>query len=287
MQVGHVEGSEDAVEIAGRNEEQRRRDEVEDRIFDRAVDPPFVGSDHQKPEGRDHEHFEPDVEIEDVAGQERPADAGHHQHQERVEAVAARAHIDVAERIERRNAADDARHEAEQGTERIDGEGDAEWRQPAPHRHDLRAVGKNIAEQQARADGGGGKPAMAIAACRRMRWRIIKSSAPVRIGITHRRDHQPVGGAHRRRGKGRGEIGRALIGRRHRRLVSHRRQAVGLWLGEPHPVGVVGAEILVGAVGEHQQKGEERKRDDDRRQDQRLRQRIGGRAGGNGKPFAR
>ena len=36
---------------------------------------------------------------------------------------------------------------------------------------------------------------MAIAACRRMRWRIISSSAPVRIGIDDRRDHQPVGGA--------------------------------------------------------------------------------------------
>ena len=126
---------------------------------------------------------------------------------------------------------------------------------------------------------------MAIVACRRMRWRIIKSSAPVMIGITTGAMTSQSASVHRRRGKRRGEIGRALIGRRHRRLVSHRRQAVGLWLGEPHPVGVVGAEVLIGAVGEHQQKGEERKRDDDRRQDQRLRQRIGGRAGGNGKPF--
>ena len=45
------------------------------------------------------------------------------------------------------------------------------------------------------------------------------------------------------------------------------------------PVGVVGADLLVGAIGEHQHESEERKRDHDRGQDQRLRQRVGGRPG--------
>ena len=53
---------------------------------------------HQQAEGRDQEHLEPDIEVEDVAGQERAADARHHQHQERVETVALALSVDVARR---------------------------------------------------------------------------------------------------------------------------------------------------------------------------------------------
>ena len=60
--------------------------------------------------------------------------------------------------------------------------------------------------------------------------------------------------------------------------IPHRRQ--GSSAGSATRMSSVSSvpSVLLGAIGQHQQEGEERKRDDDRRQDQRLRQRIGGSA---------
>ena len=159
VEVGHVERAEHAVEIAGGDQEQRRGDKIEDGVFDRAVDPPRVIADHQQPERRDDEDLEPDIEVEHVAGQEGAADARHHQHQERIEAVAPACGVDVAQRIERADQADQICREAQQRTQHIDGKGDAERRQPAAHGHDQRPVGGDTRQQQAGADRGAGEPA--------------------------------------------------------------------------------------------------------------------------------
>ena len=93
-----------AVEIGGGDQEQRRREQVEDRVFGRAVDLRAFRAEDQKAERGDQEHLEPDVEIEDVAGQERSVDAGHQQHQERIEAVAPPGRVDVAAQRRRRRS---------------------------------------------------------------------------------------------------------------------------------------------------------------------------------------
>ena len=47
-----------------------------------------AAADHEQAEGRDQHHLEPDVHVEDVAGQERAADAGEQRVGQRVVAVA-------------------------------------------------------------------------------------------------------------------------------------------------------------------------------------------------------
>ena len=51
------------------------------RVFDRAVDLLAARAEDQQAEGGDQQHLEPDIEIEQIAGQEGAADAGHQQQQ--------------------------------------------------------------------------------------------------------------------------------------------------------------------------------------------------------------
>jgi hypothetical protein len=86
--IGHVEGAEQAIKIAGCKQEQRRGDEVEKGVFDAAIELCALVAQHKQAEGGDQQHLEPDIEIEDVPGQEGAGHAGHDQQQERVETVA-------------------------------------------------------------------------------------------------------------------------------------------------------------------------------------------------------
>ncbi len=116
--VGHVERAEGAVEIAGGAQEQRRAEKVQDGVFRRAVDLLLLGAEDHQAEGSDQKHFEPDIEIEDVAGQKGAGDAAHHQQQKRVEAVAPADGADLAHRIDRAEHGDEGRRQRESAPSR-------------------------------------------------------------------------------------------------------------------------------------------------------------------------
>lgn len=80
--IGHVERAEDGIEITHSYQEQRRADQVQNGVFQRAVDLLARRAEHDQAEGRDQQHLEPDIEVEDVAGQESAGDTGHQEHQE-------------------------------------------------------------------------------------------------------------------------------------------------------------------------------------------------------------
>jgi hypothetical protein len=103
-------------------------------------------SEHDQAEGRDQQHLEPDIEIEDIAGQKGAGDAGHQQHQERIEAVAPTAVVDVGERIDAAGKRHDGGRQSKERAGQVDGEGDAERRQPAPHDHRYRSACKDMAK---------------------------------------------------------------------------------------------------------------------------------------------
>ncbi len=109
--IGHVERAEDGVEITHRDQEKRRADEVQDDIFQRAVDLLPRRAEHDEAEGRDQQHFEPDIEVEDVSGQERAGNAGHQQHQEGIEAVTSAAGVNIAAGVNGAGQRDDGGRE--------------------------------------------------------------------------------------------------------------------------------------------------------------------------------
>ena len=68
-------------------------------------------------------------------------------------------------------------------------------------------------------------------------------------------------------------------------LGSGRRRLLGRdRLGDAHGIGVDGAELVVGAVGEHEREREKAEADDDRGEDQRLRQGVGDGPAGAARP---
>ena len=138
--VGHVQRAERAVEQPGRDQEQSRGDEVEHRVFGRAIDLFGFRPQDDQAEGRDQEDLEPDIEVEDVAGQERAADTRHHQEQERIETVSAAGRIDVEQRKYGGHQRHQRRRRGQRRAQRIGRERDAERRQPAAHRHHHRAL---------------------------------------------------------------------------------------------------------------------------------------------------
>ena len=78
VQVGHVERAGGAVEQADARQEGDGGDQVEADVLGRAVELVLAAADDEQAEGGDQHHLEPDVHVEDVAGQEGAADAGEH-----------------------------------------------------------------------------------------------------------------------------------------------------------------------------------------------------------------
>ncbi len=76
-----------------------------------------------------------------------PRHPGHQQHQERIEAVAPAAGIDIGKRVESGGQRDQRGAEIEDRAGQIDAEGDAEGRQPAAHHHGLRPLRRHPHEQ--------------------------------------------------------------------------------------------------------------------------------------------
>ena len=202
---------------------------------------------HQHERGDQH-HFEPDVEVEDVAGQEGARDAHQQDVDQRVIAEPFTARIDTGERRPRHRYADDGRHHHQQRAEEIGDQGDAERRRPGADLEDLDA--------------------------RRQRRARESRSAAARISSGPEERHHPQQAARcgsrcsamavpsgTRMGSAR-SIRRAPASPTRRGRVGSDR------------VDVVRAGGLVDTVRQDQGEGEHAEADDDGREDQRLRHGI-------------
>ncbi len=74
-QVGHVERPHHAVQDADRAQEQGGGHQVQRKVLDRAGKLGSLPAQHEQDEGRDQQHLEPHVQVEEVTRQERAADA--------------------------------------------------------------------------------------------------------------------------------------------------------------------------------------------------------------------
>jgi hypothetical protein len=172
-------------------------------------------TEHDQAEGRDDEDLEPDIEVEDVAGQECPADAGHHQHQERKESVAPAGGVDLARGDHDADESHEGRDQRKARAEHIGRETDAEGRQPAAHGHDQRPLRQNARQQQRIGQHGRGEPDSGHS---RMGAHLLanhQQDRPKGDRQGHRRDHQPVGERDRSRDHDAGQIGRGDPPHRH------------------------------------------------------------------------
>ena len=132
-QVGHVERAGHAVENADAGQEQDGRDQVEGHVFDAAVDLLARAAHDQKAEGGDQHHFEPDVEVEEVTGQEGPGHARDQDLEQRVIAEARDPRLDVGHGVDRDRQRGDRGDHDHDGREEVSDECDPEWCGPAAH----------------------------------------------------------------------------------------------------------------------------------------------------------
>jgi len=84
VQVRHVQRSGQSVEQADADQKQDGRDEVDGHIFDAAVELCLVAAQDQETEGGDQHHLEPDIQVEQIAGDEGTADPGQEHLEQRV-----------------------------------------------------------------------------------------------------------------------------------------------------------------------------------------------------------
>ena len=215
--------SEQAIKIAGGNQKQCRGNQVEEGIFDSPVELLALGPQNQQPEGGNQQNLEPDVEIEDIAGEKRTEDPRHDQHQERVEAVTAAGVIHVAAAIYAGTERHQRRGGGEERAEQINREGNPEGRQPASHGHGQRAVLDDMGQQPERhqhqyPQRWNGDHRLQIRALAQHQQYSADEDAP-----DDRSDDQPIGGRHRIHGVNGGEILKRLAVNSHcRSLLSNR-----------------------------------------------------------------
>ena len=76
VQVGHVEGAGEAVEKADGGQEEDSGDQVDRDIFDSTIELTPITAERHQGEGGDQHHLEPDIEIEEIAGEKGAGHAG-------------------------------------------------------------------------------------------------------------------------------------------------------------------------------------------------------------------
>ncbi len=83
-EVGEVQCTAHAVKQANAGQKQDRGDQVQGDVFYAPVDLLLAAAHDQEAKGRDQHHLEPDIEVEEVTGQERPRDPADQHVEERV-----------------------------------------------------------------------------------------------------------------------------------------------------------------------------------------------------------
>jgi hypothetical protein len=73
--VRHVQRARQPVEQPGADQEEDGGDLTDGQILDRAFDLPARPAEDHEPKGRDQHDLKEDVEVKDVAGEERPVQA--------------------------------------------------------------------------------------------------------------------------------------------------------------------------------------------------------------------
>ncbi len=239
-EIRHVERSGHSVEQPERGEKDRRGDQVDRDVLEGGLDLRAGPVQRHQHERRDQHHLEPDVQVEEVAGEE----GARHAHQQ-----------DLDQRMiaERLRAADPRRRmpppsprrrrrrprRTSMADEQIGDQRDAERRRPAAHLQHLDALGLDASEHD---DGAG------------------QQERPSPISAIHRCSSGRFGASSRMA---------AVIER-------HAGSAGPVLSSFPaHVVHIVGPDRGVDTMCEHQREGEQAEADHDRREDQRLRHRIG------------
>ena len=149
-QVRHVQRARHAVEQADRRQEERRRQQVERDVLDRAFELGALAAQRHQDERPHQQHFEPDVQVEDVAGQERPADPHQHRLEQRVEAERLAPDVQVGRGKHRDRQAADRRQQHHDRPEQVRDEGDAERGRPGADLGRLDAITCHGREQHSR-----------------------------------------------------------------------------------------------------------------------------------------
>jgi hypothetical protein len=152
VQVRHVERAGDPVKQAHPRQEQDRRDEVQRHVLDPAIELLAPPTEDQEAEGRDQHHLEPDVEVEEVAGQERPADPGQQHLEQGVVAQRLLRLVHVGQGVDRDGKAGDAGDHHHDRAQQVRDERDAEGRGPLAHLRGDDTFAQDLGHQEAGRD---------------------------------------------------------------------------------------------------------------------------------------
>ncbi|CAB4955361.1 unannotated protein [freshwater metagenome] len=199
-QVGEVQRARGAVDEADRREEQERREQRDDHVRRAGADARGRAAQRDQHVARDEQDLEADVEVEEVAGEERVADPGRQHEVGRVEdrerqalLLVRRALAVAVDQDAEGHRGGDHQHERRQA---VGDEDDAHGRLPAAERRDLRAVAvggdqQEDGDDEDRDEGADGDRALQA-------W-PADADGELRAGGQERQDdgqRDEVGGAH-------------------------------------------------------------------------------------------
>jgi hypothetical protein len=156
-QIGHVERTGHGVDQADRDQEQGGSHEIHADILEPGREPARAAAMKHQPIGGDQHDFEPDEQVEDVAGQERAVDPHQLELEERMKMMP--LFVPAVGRIDRHGHGERGGQQHHRGGKPIENQHDAEGSGPVPHQ--IRAHeavgGEHVkrhahAEQQRRGD---------------------------------------------------------------------------------------------------------------------------------------
>ena len=132
-QLAHVQRAAGAVDQAGGEQEDQRGEQVKGHVGHAAGQPAAAAAKRHQGEGGDQQHLEPDIEVEDVGGDEGAADAGQQTLDEQVKVATDLAVVVLGHAIEQGDQRDQGTDGDHYRRQAIDHQADAERRLPVAH----------------------------------------------------------------------------------------------------------------------------------------------------------
>ncbi len=146
-EVGHVDRAGDPVDDADGHQQDGRGHQVDGHVLERALELRPLPTQRQQHERGDEQDLEPDVEVEEVTGQEGAGHARQQHHRQRVVGETLAAPVDGGRGVEHDGHRQHTGEHDEDGAEEVGHHGDAEGCRPAADLQHLVAVALDHDEQ--------------------------------------------------------------------------------------------------------------------------------------------
>ena len=148
MQVGHVQGAGYTIQQNNAAQQHHGGNQIEREIFNRPINLRFFSTQNQQGKRRDQYQFIPDVQVEKVACEKRPAHGAEQEVQQGIVTEVFAALVNIREGVKYAAQPDDRGEQNHNRTDMVSDHGDAEGRGPSPHLGDQDSILQNGLKNQ-------------------------------------------------------------------------------------------------------------------------------------------